>query len=219
MSWNFNIAGVIRDSASRRASDDRYYDSGALTLCEAVQPIPPHMVSMAVGEKTAFMADTYAADHVGELSGYDFVQVFTTGRVHGGGCSGGWFPLICERVTAYYGSVDVDVDGLPTTELRDPTTGDLRPILHPDPSTAPYTDGFFMRSTAHTWAGQDPANDANRSLWLPSEVIGVLGTVYITENMFDVSMFDVHLGCGVIGFNIDDGSTPPETDQPVICFV
>lgn len=175
--------------------------------------------------RTLSVSDSYAADHVVDLAAYDLVQIYTSGAWHGGGVSGGFHTCVevCSGHATYeasYTDVSVAIDGI-ATELRSLVDGTLRPFLHPFPSAhvTPDTDGVFMRPTALWWDGQDPTNDANRSVWRPSELIGVIGAVHINHTMAETAGYDVYLGCGVRPLNVIYGGPSTTPEEVEICFV
>lgn len=167
--------------------------------------------------------DTYAADHVAALAAYELVQIFTDGAQIGGGCNGGYFNCASAEVAGYYSGVSVEFSPFGVdTEIRDGVFGTLRPTLYGASNVTPDSNGYLMRPTALEWDGQDPLNESNRTVWLPSEVIGILGAVHIHHDMINVAGYGVQLGSGVQGLNVIDGS-PREpgtgTEEPIICFV
>lgn len=69
-----------------------------------------------------------------------------------------------EFSTDTYGTVDVGAE-----DISGPSYS-LQPY---DPSFSSVFSGYLLRPTALTWAGQDPANDGNRALFLPSDLSSV----------------------------------------------
>lgn len=205
-----NVPGTVLSATQEYSLDDRF-------SCPAIDSNPiPH----ALPERQLDVDDTYAADHVAALAAYDLVQIFTDGAQIGGGCSGGRFDCSSAVVAASYVGVSVEFSSFEGNELRNGVNGTLRPTLVPGSNVTPNSNGYLMRPTALEWDGQDPLNESNRTVWLPSEVIGILGAAHFHHDMINVSSYDVHLGSGVRALNVISGS-PHElgTAEPVICFV
>lgn len=205
-----NVPGTVISATQEYSLDDRF-------SCPAINPDPiPH----ALSTRELNVDDTYAADHVAELAAYDLVQIFTDGAQIGGGCSGGRFDCASAVVAASYVGVSVEFSSFEGNELRNGVDGTPRPILYTGTNVTPDSNGYLLRPTALEWDGQDPLNESNRTVWLPSEVIGILGAVHIHHDMINVSGYDVHLGSGVRALNVISGSPrEPGTAEPVICFV
>lgn len=206
-------AGLARVTGADFYAEQSYLHSATTMDCPSLGGATPVALSAAQLDAD----DTYAADNVSALASYDLVQIYTSGAWHLGGCQGGWFNCSSPFVAAAYTGVTVELDPFGVdTELRSGADGTLRPILRSG-GTTPDSDGYFMRPTALEWPGQDLTDDANRTVWLPSEVIGLIGAVHFHHDMVDVSAWDVTLGCGVRALNIIGGGFA--VAQPVICFV
>lgn len=206
------VSGTLFRANQGYSVDDRI----SCPLISVSGPIPH-----ALPTRQLDVDDTYAADHIAALAAYDLVQIFTDGAQIGGGCGGGRFNCESAEVAASYVGVSVEFSPFDAgTELRDGLDGTLRPILAPGATGTPLTNGYLMRPTALEWNGQDPFNESNRTVWLPSEVIGIIGAVHFHHDMINAASYGVNLGSGVVALNVIDGSPrEPGTAEPVICFV
>lgn len=218
--WNNLPAGLALVSGGLRASDSRYFYPGTTIHCPTGGPHGTDIQEIV--EALSLEADsTYAADHIAELASYDLVQIFTQGGSSGGSFGGWWdcgdFASNPDKSSFF---TAVSITGGPSSELRDFSDGSLRPVLNPTQANwTPLQDGLWMRPTPLAWAGQDPDNEANRSMWLPSEAMALLGTMHASYSMAEVSGYDLNFGSGVAAWNVIDGAPYEPTGEVVICFV
>lgn len=227
MSWDASIVAGLSEVSSAYTYDGylhHYFLNSDTIFCPSRGGTRSH----ALSGREVSADNTYAADSLPARSSYDLVQVFTDGAQAGGGCGGGLFDCThppSGETSAYFDVVTVEWDPFGSdTELRAPADGSLRPILLPEGgppgNSTPDSVGFLMRPTALEWDDQDPTNDANRTFWLPSELIGVLGAVHYYHHMVDAATYDFFLGSGVRAWNVLSGEPhEPGTEQPVICFI
>lgn len=202
------VSGTLLRATQSYGVDDRIN-------CPARGGLIPH----ALPTRQLDVYDTYAADHVAALAAYDLVQVFTDGAQLGGGCGPGSYDCSSPELAGYYSGVSVELSPFGAgTEIRDGLNGTLRPTLRASNAT-PDSNGYLMRPTALEWDGQDPLNESNRTVWLPSEVIGIIGAWHIHHDMVNAGSYGVQLGSGVVAMNVISGSPREATAEPVICFV
>lgn len=218
MSWSVDPVAGLTAGSFIRASNEYFLNDDVINC-----PSRGGIRNRALSSRTLDVDDTYAADNIASIASYELVQIMTDGAQAGGGCGGGLFdcstPPSGESV-AYYDDVTVQWDPFGAdTELRAEADGTLRPILYTGTNVTPDSNGYLMRPTALEWNGQNPANDANRTFWLPSEVIGILGTVHIHQHMVDAATYDCYLGSGIRPWNVISGTPRERTEEPVICFV
>lgn len=208
-----NVSGSLSYATQLYSVDDEF-------ICPAINPNP---IRHASPSRQLDVDDTYSADHIAALAAYELVQIFTDGAGAGGGCIGGRLDCSSAEIDASYVGVTVQLDPFGVdTEIRDGVDGTLRPTLYTGAgvNVTPDSDGYLMRPTALEWDGQDPLNESNRSVWLPSEVIGLIGAWHFHHDMINASGYACYLGSGVRALNVISGSPrEPGTVGPVICFV
>ena len=227
MAWNELPAGLEVVSGAGFSGTTSYQQAQEMMFCPGDPPWTPDATIPVISGAALTASDSHAADNVSALASYELLQVYSVGG-GGGGCSGGWRDCEAYRrgdpgFPGYFTSVSVS--GGQSGEIRSTDDGTLRPILNPAQANwTPLIGGLFMRPTPLEWDGQDPTNGANRSVWLPSEVIGVLGAVQAQFSMADTSGYDISVGSAVRALNVISGvprepGSVTSVDEPVICFV